>query len=389
MRDAWVEIDLDAIEKNIGVIKSWLGETPKSGIMAVVKSDAYGHGARRVSEILVAKGASWLAVASVDEGIDLREGDQNTPILILGPAPFWAVDNALDHNLDLTVTSMEQLEAVEKHARKSARRARIHLKVDTGMHRLGLAPERFGEALERAMASPNLEPVSVFSHLAMASDREAVDFQRKRFEETIRVLKGKKFKLPCHLASSEAAEKFPDTHYDLVRIGIFLYGLRPRGASLDLHPALSVRGRIMSIVEVPEGESAGYNWTWTASRNSRLASIPIGYADGVSRKLSNNIYGYLMGKKIPQAGMISMDQMLFDITDLPEAQEGDVITLIGSDEKAPQRPLALADWAQQLDTITYELACRLRVRLPRIYFRRANTSIKNEKLPKDMEGSTG
>lgn len=112
----------------------------------------------------------------------------------------------------------------------------------------------------------------------------------------------------------------------------------------------------MSIVEVPEGESAGYNWTWTASRNSRLASIPIGYADGVSRKLSNNIYGYLMGKKIPQAGMISMDQMLFDITDLPEAQEGDVITLIGSDEKAPQKPLALADWAQQLDTITYELA---------------------------------
>ncbi|MEZ4542820.1 MAG: alanine racemase [Cyanobacteriota/Melainabacteria group bacterium] len=330
LRDAWVEIDLDAIEKNIGVIKSWLGETPKSGIMAVVKSDAYGHGARRVSEILVAKGASWLAVASVDEGIDLREGDQNTNILILGPAPFWAVDNALDHNLDLTVTSMEQLEAVEKHARKSARRARIHLKVDTGMHRLGLAPERFGEALERAIASPNLEPVSVFSHLAMASDREAVDFQRKRFEETIRVLKEKEIKLPCHLASSEAAEKFPDTHYDLVRIGIFLYGLRPRGASLDLHPALSVRGRIMSIVEVPEGESAGYNWTWTASRNSRLASIPIGYADGVSRKLSNNIYGYLMGKKIPQTGMISMDQMLFDITDLPEAQEGDVITLIGS-----------------------------------------------------------
>ncbi|HMO23618.1 MAG TPA: alanine racemase C-terminal domain-containing protein, partial [Candidatus Melainabacteria bacterium] len=170
---------------------------------------------------------------------------------------------------------------------------------------------------------------------------------------------------------SEAAEKFSYTHHDLVRIGIFLYGLRPRGASLDLHPALSVRGRIMSIVEVPEGESAGYNWTWTASRNSRLASIPIGYADGVSRKLSNNIYGYLMGKKIPQAGLISMDQMLFDITDLPEAREGDVITLIGSDERAPQSPLALAGWAQQLDTITYELACRLRVRLPRIYFRGA------------------
>ncbi len=371
MRDAWVEIDLDAIEKNIGIIKSWLGEIPRSGIMAVVKSDAYGHGARRVSEILVAKGASWLAVASVDEGIDLRAGDQNTPILILGPAPFWAVDDALDHNLDLTVTSIEQLDAVEKHARKSARRARIHLKVDTGMHRLGLAPERFCEALERAIASPNLEPVSVFSHLAKASDKEAVDFQHKRFLDAIKVLKEKGINLPCHIASSEAAEKFSYTHHDLVRIGIFLYGLRPRGASLDLHPALSVRGRIMSIVEVPEGESAGYNWTWTASRNSRLASIPIGYADGVSRKLSNNIYGYLMGKKIPQAGLISMDQMLFDITDLPEAREGDVITLIGTDERSAESPLALAGWAQQLDTITYELACRLRVRLPRIYFRGA------------------
>jgi len=177
-----------------------------------------------------------------------------------------------------------------------------------------------------------------------------------------------------HLASGEAARRFPDTHYDMVRVGLYLYGLEPAVVSNVVSPALSLRGRINHLQDIDAGESVGYGLTWTAPRRTRLASIPIGYADGVDRSLSNRMEGLCTGKRIKQVGRISMDQMLFDITDVPQAQIGDVITLIGSESgsvanNAAQDRLHLADWASMLDTITYELACRLRVRLPKIYTR--------------------
>lgn len=385
LRDAWVEIDLDAIEQNVALVRSWL-DPARCGLMAVVKSDAYGHGANRVAEILVAKGAKYLAVASVDEGIELRKLDSKIPILILAPIPFWAVGDALANDLDMTVTSLVQLRSLEKLARNAESQAKIHIKIDTGMHRLGFSPDQINEALELGTASKNLALTSMFSHLAKASDREAVEFQNANFMKVVEESRVRGIKIPVHIASSEAAEKFPFAHHDLVRVGIYLYGLRPKSPAGNLTPALSVRGRIMNIAKVPEGDSAGYNWTWTASRDSRLASIPIGYADGVDRNLSNRIEGFLMGKRVPQTGLISMDQMLFDITDVPEAQEGDVITLIGHGEGADSPALDLADWSSKLDTITYELACRLRARLPKIYTRNQD---KNEKVQNDLEMTTG
>lgn len=371
-RDAWVEVDLGAIEKNVRVIKSWLsveGRKPAQ-LMAVVKSDAYGHGAPGVVEVLTGSGADWLAVASVDEGCQLRAVNTRTPILILSPTPGWAVSNALADNLDLTVTSLSQVHDIQQAAAEKEIVARVHLKVDTGMHRLGIAASSTAALLDAIYQSKNLKLLSIFSHLAKAEDEEATALQNKTFVDVMvrakEIIARQSENVFFHLASGEAARRFPFTHHDMVRVGLYLYGLEATEESKVVVPALSVRARINHINQIDHGEEVGYGWTWRADRPSRIASIPIGYADGVDRGLSNSMSGILMGKEIKQVGRISMDQMLFDITDVPEAIEGDVITLIGSDGPVS---LSLAGWARQLNTITYELACRLRIRLPRIYTR--------------------
>lgn len=390
-RDAWVEVDLSAIEANVATIKSWISDSGAGSradsradsrkdcrLMAVIKSDAYGHGAVHLSDKLIAAGADWLGVASVDEGCELRSAGIEAPILILSPSPFWAAEMALGTDLDLTVTSLSQVADIEKAVRKASRRmkrkARVHLKVDTGMHRLGVATSDALDLIDYIDKSNDLSLISVFSHLACAADEGPTELQNDRFRAILDQLgksAGNKSAPFAHLASSEATRAYPWTHHDMVRVGLYLYGLEARKESDELYPALSVRGRINHKSLIPAGEPIGYNWTWTPERESTIASIPIGYADGVDRRLSNRIHGVLHGKRINQVGLISMDQMMFDITDVPEAQEGDLITLVGGDREAGNGATApsLADWAVMLDTITYELACRLRARLPRIYTR--------------------
>jgi alanine racemase len=370
-RDAWVEVDLGALEGNVKVIKSWLNKNAR--LMAVVKSDAYGHGAPGTAAVLAASGADWFGVASVDEGCQLRGAGAKEPILILGPSPFWAISTALDADLNLTITSPSQVGDIKSAAEQSNKIAKVHVKVDTGMHRLGVSPDKLGDLLSSIYASPSFELAGIFSHLAKADDKEFTDFQNEKFKAVLNSLPpGRSKPALVHLASGEAARRFPETHYDMARVGLYLYGLEPLVVSDVVSPILSVRARINHIQEISGGESVGYGLTWRADRPTRLASIPIGYADGVDRGLSNRMEALFMGKRIKQVGRISMDQMLFDITDVSQAQQGDVITLIGTDAVAnssKEDRLHLADWAAMLDTITYELACRLRVRLPRIYTR--------------------
>jgi alanine racemase len=381
-RDAWVEVDLSAIEKNLATVCGFLpgGKTPqsrKTKLMAVVKGDAYGHGSVQVAEMLVALGADWLGVASVDEACQLRAADIKAPILILGPAPAWAVKTAIESDLDMTVTELSELKDINQTAQRAKRKARVNIKVDTGMHRLGVLPEKLEPMLDFVRQAEHVNLISLFSHLAMAGDQEATAKQNAVFKTCIeRARQIIKTPFLTHLASSEAVRYFTETHYDMVRVGIYLYGLEAKRDSDILHPSMSVRARINHTQILEEGESAGYNFTWTAKRKSRLASLPIGYADGVNRRLSNRMSCLINGKIVPQVGIISMDQMLVDITDAPEAQEGDVITLIGSEHPSGEDAhgqdspcLTLAQWATMLDTITYELACNLRVRLPRIYTR--------------------
>lgn len=368
-RDAWVEIDLNAIESNLQIIRSWL--EPSTKLMAVVKSDAYGHGAAMIAELCVASGCQWIGVASVDEGCQLRAAGIASPILLLSPCPVWAVESALDGPLTLSISSIHQLQDLQAFCLRTGRKALVHLKIDTGMHRLGLKPEEIEAVIPLLVNSP-VCLTGVFSHLAKAEEQEFTFKQAALFSAALKKLQDSGLEPGIvHLASGDAASRYPDVQYDMVRIGLALYGLEPCSVSKTLFPALSVRARINHIQELAAGETLGYNLTWRAARPSRIASVPVGYADGVDRGLSNRMQGLLMGRLIPQAGLISMDQMLFDITDVPEAQDGDVITLIGRDfyEDGRCEALHLAEWAQALDTITYELACRLKVRMPRIYTR--------------------
>jgi alanine racemase len=405
-RDAWVEIDLGKIEKNIEIIKSWLaprlsGESeiksdqspggsgkPRPLLLGSVKADAYGHGAVVVGEILQRYGASWLGVATVDEGIELRDNGINLPILILSPTPKNAMQAACEHSLDITISALSQLKDLEKEVQKFEREARIHLKVDTGMHRLGMPLSQIGTILDQVVISPQLRLVSVYSHLAKAAVEETTRAQNEVFLQVIKKVHAQvKQPILFHLASSDAARLYPFAHHDMVRIGIALYGLESWRDSTDLLPVLSLRGRINQLTHVKTGESVGYGHKWQAHRPTRLASVPIGYADGVDRGLSNQIEALLHGKRVRQVGVISMDQMLFDVTDVPEAVLGDIVTLIGSDAESESRklpegqePLTLASWARKLDTITYEMAVRLRSRLPRQFVQnREGNSLKSGK----------
>lgn len=374
-RDAWVEIDLGAIEYNVGVVRSWL--KPGTRMMAVVKGDGYGHGAVGVSEVLVASGADWLGVASVDEGCQLRAAGISSPILLLSPAPAWALTTAIESDLQLTITAPSQIDDIVEVARRLQRIAKVHVKVDSGMHRLGVLPKNIISVFEKLTKHSEIKIKGLFSHLAKADDCDCTSMQNEVFQRVQADITQRGWRPDLvHLASSDATRLFAETHYDMVRPGLILYGLESRVVSKVVKPALSVRGRINHMQDIDEGQSVGYNLTWTAQRQTRIASIPIGYADGVDRGLSNNIEGILHDKRVRQIGLISMDQMLFDITDVPEAQEGDVITLIGTEAKHAgvgpgehEHTLYLSHWANKLDTITYELACRLRARMPRIYTR--------------------
>lgn len=369
-RDAWLEVDLNAIERNIAVIRSWLN--PDSLLMAVVKSDAYGHGAAGVADVLIACGADWLGVASVDEGRQLRDLGVNIPILLLSPCPSWAIATSIESNLTLTVTNSSQIADIAAICKRQNLKAKLHLKIDTGMHRLGIAPEKISEVADTLKEhSAEVELEGAFSHFAKADEEEFTLYQNGIFVDAVKRLKAEGINPSIlHTASGDAARRFPQTHHDMVRVGLYLYGLEPKKVSDVVEPVMSVRGRINQVQEINEGESVGYNLTWTAKRKSKIASIPIGYADGIDRGLSNKLQALLMGKLVNQVGLISMDQMLFDVTDVPEAQEGDVLTLIGAETNEIGRPqLHLASWANAVETITYELACRLRARMPRMYTR--------------------
>ncbi|QQR57020.1 MAG: alanine racemase [Candidatus Melainabacteria bacterium] len=363
-RDAWLEIDLDTVRHNLNLVKSWT----KSPIMGVVKGDAYGHGAVEISRLLLTLDINWLGVASAAEALDLRDslcepGEKKARILILSPAPESSIAQLIERDIDLTVTSKEQIEQISSIAQKINTRARIHLKMDSGMHRLGARLEDLSLLLD-LVKTKSVKLISIYSHLAKSGDLATTKFQHENFVSCLNFVKNK---IPpdvfVHLANSEATRNFSFSNLDMVRIGLYLYGLEARTKSSDLKPAIALKARITHLTEIKAMEGAGYDWTFVASKDGRLASIPVGYADGVPRRLSNKIIGYVHGKPVKQAGTISMDQMLFDVSDVPEVKTGDIITLLDANIDE----LNLAHWAELDQTITYELACALALRLPRIY----------------------
>ncbi len=366
-RDAWVEINLDAIEKNITELKSYVKNNAE--ILAVVKADAYGHGSSMIAPALLASGVSYLGVASIDEGMELRNSKFTCPILVLGAAPVWAFDYAAQNNISLSIFRDNHIEAAELTYKKTKLKTKAHIKLDTGMNRIGVGKEDAVEFIKKVQNNSAVELQGIFTHFANAEVEEKTKEQLDIWNYVLSNSNTDGLLLHCFNTAATIAG-YNTNKYNMVRLGIALYGLIPDlppfcHAKPKLIPAMGLKGRIINIHKVHKGSGVSYCHTFIAKRETIVATVPIGYADGADRRLSNKINGIINGKKVPQIGNITMDQMMFDITDA-KAEEGDIITLIGEDNGTS---VSINEWAEITGTINYELICRLKARLSRVYTR--------------------
>lgn len=361
-RDAWVEINLEHLAQNVKKLKKIIKKDVK--MLAVVKADAYGHGAVMVAPTMLASGVDMLGVASIDEGLNLRDANINCDILVLGAVPVWAFESLVENNISVSIFSHEHMLACKQAYERTGKKVKAHIKIDTGMNRIGVETSDAVKFINEVQKSHFIDLKGIFSHLACAEDADETQKQFDKWNEIISQINTTG--LTLHILNTAGIMSYPDYQLNMVRAGIGLYGLMPDLPACStfkgpLKQIISLKGRITRIHTMGVNEGISYGHTFIADRATTVATVPIGYADGVSRALSNKIYGCLNGKKIKQIGNITMDQMMFDITGI-NAKEGDVITLLGDD-------LSIDEWARIVSTINYELTCRLKVRLPRVYTR--------------------
>lgn len=362
---AWVEIDLAALAHNARQLKRWV--SPQTALMAVIKADAYGHGAVMVAHRVLQEGVTWLGVATIPEGIELRKAGITAPILVLGAANTPAQVQAIAQwQLHPTLSTPKQALTFSTHLKAPLP---VHLMLDTGMARQGHPWQSGWEFIQFVQGLPNLTLAGIYSHLAMADDPNPAFMEQQRgyFEQVIQQARAAGISMPClHLANSAATLRDRHFHYDLVRVGLALYGLYPAPHlrdTLTLQPALQVRARITLLKEIAAGTGISYGHKYVAARPMRIAVVGIGYADGVPRLLSNRMTVLIQGRRVPQVGSITMDQLMIDVSQIDDVQEGDVVTLLGEDNGDR---IAAEDWADTLGTISWEVLCSFRNRLPRI-----------------------
>jgi len=370
---AWIEVNPKAIENNSKVLKNFLGKNCL--LMAVVKADGYGHGAKTVAKAALTGGADSLGVATLEEGIELREAGLNCPILILGNLTNWEELYACLHwNLLPTISGIREAIICNNIAENQNKKFIIHLKVDTGMTRLGCNLNEVLEVVQKIDCLENITLQGIYSHLALADQEEQklngkksyTQIQLNRFNKVIKDLGERNKSLCRHLANSAGTLSDARLHFDMVRVGLSLYGYFPNRdfeSDLNLNPALKVHARITLIRDVPKGTGVGYGHSFITKRKSRLAVVAIGYADGVNRALSGKISASIGGVLVPQVGAIAMDQMVFDITSVPDIKVGQVLTLLGIDGKEVISPHT---WSDLSGSIPWEILCGFKNRLPRV-----------------------
>ncbi len=362
-RDAWVEINISNLEHNIKEIKKNVPQGVK--LLGVVKADAYGHGAVMLAPTILASGVDMLGVASIDEGYDLREAKIKSDILVLGAVPVWAIESAVQNDISISIWSEEHLKACKDAYQRTGLKPKVHVKIDTGMNRIGVRADEAIDYIKRVQQADYVDFKGIFTHLAAAEESDKTQEQFKRWDSVVDKVNTEGLLL--HILNTAGTICYDKPNSNMRRIGISLYGLYPdfpedvEFRKPDLKQLISLKGRIVNIHKAKNGEGISYCHTYTAKGERTIATVPLGYADGVPRLLSNKITGKLNGVEVPQVGNITMDQMMFDITDV-EAKEGDVITLLDENKSIDQ-------WAKILNTINYELTCRLKVRLPRVYTR--------------------
>jgi alanine racemase len=379
-RPVWAEVSLGAIAHNLHLIRKQVG--PKRNVLAVVKANAYGLGAVEISKFLAGKGVAAFGVTCSAEGIELREAGIRLPILIL--TGFWPGEEAriLRHNLTPAIARLDQLALLERAAKKirgrnSRNKFAFHLKIDSGMNRLGISPAEIPKFIKLLADCPHVQLAGTFTHFASADDFNCSQNQQqeKAFADALAML-GAAGVSPgiVHMANSGAICARPDTWADMVRPGAVLYGYHQAFQPLELRakiesemllqPCLSLRARIISLRDVPDGQSVGYGATFTTKRPSRIAVIAAGYADGIARSRSNRGSVLVRGCSVPLVGIISMDLSMVDVTDVPEAAIGDIVTIYGHDGEAA---IEVNQVARQIGTVTSDLLCALGRRVPRYY----------------------
>jgi alanine racemase len=366
-RPVWAEIDLAAIRANVGRF----GErVAPAQVCAVVKADGYGHGAVPVARAALEGGAGALAVALVEEGMQLREAGIDAPVLVLSEPVPEAADSVVAHRLTPVVYTAGGIDALAKAAAHAHAPLGVHLKVDTGMHRVGCAPEQAVELAELVVEHTELRLAGVCTHFAVADEtgNDYTDRQRLRFEEVLDALRARGMPTgTVHACNTAAALTLPAARYDMTRIGIGVYGIAPApelAGAIALEPAMSVRARVSHVQRLRAGERVSYGLRYEAPRATTLVTVPVGYADGVPRELSHRGGEVLIGgRRRPIAGTVTMDQLMVDVGDAPVAV-GDEVVLIG---RQGGNEITAQEWADLMGTVAYTIVCGIGPRVPRTY----------------------
>lgn len=369
IRPVWAEIDLDAIKYNIDSIKR---RVDTKELIAVVKADAYGHGALDVSKTLVENGATKLAVAVITEAMELRHGNINTPIMILGYTPLEFAADLINYDIEQTIFDLEYATKLSEIALNLGKKAKVHVALDTGMGRIGfLINDNSLNEILKISSLKGLEVVGIFTHFATSdeSDKNYSNKQYKKFTDFNEKLVSKGVNIPLkHVSNSGAIIDMPNTYLDGVRAGIVLYGYYPSEdvlkQNLDLKKAITIKTQVAHVKILDKNEYVSYGRKFKTERKSIIATLPIGYADGYSRALTGKAKVIINGKFAPVVGTICMDQCMIDVTDIGDVHVGDEVIVLGKDKDLK---FDADDMAKAMGTINYEVLCMIKQRIPRVY----------------------
>jgi alanine racemase len=378
-RWAWAEVDLGAIARNVRELRALLA--PGTQFMAVVKSDGYGHGALEVSRAALAAGADRLGVATVQEAIRLRAGGLTAPVQLLSEAPPTAASVLVERDVTPTVFSRAFAVALAEAAERQGKVVPFHLKVETGMNRIGVRAEDVVEFLESLRGLPGIRLEGVFTHFATADVPGDWEFEKQtqRFARAISDLRDSGIDPGIvHAANSPATILHPETHYDMVRCGIALYGLHPAESThgaIELEPAMSIVSRVTRVARLAMGEGVSYGFAWHAPAPTTVVTLPLGYADGVRRGLSGQVHVLIGGRPCRQVGRICMDQLMVEVPRGLTVEVGDEAVLVG---RQGDETLSIERQAGLVSTIGYEIACGYGARLERVYQSSTSTRVSRQ-----------
>lgn len=380
MRPVWAEINLDNIEYNI---KNIVNQSEGREVIAVVKADAYGHGAIDIVDTLLENGVSRLAVAVITEGIELRKNNVNAPIMILGYTPITFAKELINYNIEQTVSTLEYAKELSKIAEEMHTKAKIHIALDTGMGRIGFMPsKKSADEVKEISKLKGIEIVGLFTHFSTADEKDKTytNMQFEKLTSFIKMLDDRNVDIEVkHCSNSGAIIDMHETFLDAVRAGIILYGYYPSDdvdkSKLSIKPALTLKTTVSHIKEMDENMYISYGRTYKTNKKSLIATLPIGYADGYSRGLSGKAKVIINGKFANIVGRICMDQCMVDVTDIGDVKIGDEVILLGSEGELKYDA---DDFAKDLNTINYEIICMLKQRVPRVYTKNGKVvSVRN------------